>query len=44
MKTFFEIEARDLAHQRALNDKLALEAMVASFEIIERKSERAIYG
>lgn len=44
----FEIEARDLvrmykAHQRALNEKLALEARIASFEIVERK-ERIIYG
>lgn len=44
----FEIEVGDLvrmykAYQRALNDKLALEARVASFEIIERK-ERVVYG
>ena len=44
----FEIEVGDViriykAHQRALNDKLALEAKVASFEIVERK-ERVIYG
>ena len=44
----YEIEVGDLvriykAHQRALNDKLALEARVASFEIIQRK-ERVIYG
>ena len=44
----FEIEVGDVvriykAHQRALNDKLALEARVASFEIIERK-EKVIYG
>ena len=44
----YEIQAGDLvrmykAYQRALNDKLALEARVASFEIIERK-ERVIYG
>lgn len=31
------------AHQRALNDKLALEARIASFEVVERK-ERVIYG
>ena len=44
----YEIEVGDLvriykAHQRALSDKLALEAKVASFEIVERK-ERVIYG
>ena len=44
----YEIEARDIArmfkaHQRALSDKVALEAKVASFEIVERK-ERIIYG
>ena len=44
----YEIQAGDLvrmykAYQRALNDKLALEARVASFEIVERK-ERVIYG
>ena len=44
----YEIQAGDLvrmykAYQRALNDKLALEARVASFEIIQRK-ERVIYG
>ena len=44
----YEIEARDIArmfkaHQRAINDKLALEARVASLEIVERK-ERVIYG
>jgi len=44
----YEIEAQDVArmfkaHQRALNDKLALEAKIASYEIIERK-ERIVYG
>ena len=44
----YEIEARDIsrmfkAHQRALDKLLALEAKIASFEIIERK-ERVIYG
>lgn len=44
----FEIEVGDVvriykAHQRALNDKLVLEARVASFEIVERK-ERVVYG
>ena len=44
----YEIEVGDLvriykAHQRALSDKVALEAKVASFEIVERK-ERVIYG
>ena len=44
----YEIKAGDLVrmykdYQRALNDKLALEARVASFEIIQRK-ERIIYG
>ena len=44
----YEIQAGDLvrmykAYQRVLNDKLALEARVASFEIIQRK-ERVIYG
>ena len=44
----YEIEARDIArmfkaHQRAINAQLALEAKVASFEIVERK-ERVIYG
>ena len=44
----YEIEARDIArmfkaHQRALDKLLALEAKVASFEIVERK-ERVIYG
>ena len=44
----YEIEARDIArmfkaHQRALSDNVALEAKVASFEIVERK-ERVIYG
>ena len=44
----YEIEVGDLvriykAHQRALSDKVALEARVASFEIIERK-EKIIYG
>ena len=44
----YEIEAIDLAriykaHQRVLEEKLALEAKLASFEIIERK-ERVIYG
>ena len=44
----YEIEARDIArmfkaHQRALNTQAALEAKVASFEIVERK-ERVIYG
>lgn len=44
----YEIEVEDLvriykAHQRALNDKLMLEARIASFEIVERK-ERIIYG
>jgi len=44
----YEIEVGDLvriykAHQRALNDKLALEARIAAFEIVERK-ERVIYG
>ena len=44
----YEIEARDIArmfkaHQRATNAQLALEAKVASFEIVERK-ERVIYG
>ena len=44
----YEIEVGDLvriykAHQRALCDKVALEAKVASFEIVERK-ERVIYG
>ena len=31
------------AHQRALSEKVALEAKVASLEIVERK-ERVIYG
>lgn len=44
----YEIEVGDLvrmykAYQRALSDKIALEAKVASFEIVERK-ERVIYG
>ena len=44
----YEIEARDIArtfkaHQRALDKLLALEAKIASFEIIQRK-ERVIYG
>ena len=44
----YEIEVGDLvriykAHQRALSDKVALEAKVASFEIVERK-EMVIYG
>ena len=44
----YEIEARDIArmfkaHQRALDKLLALEAKIASFEIVERK-ERVIYG
>ena len=44
----YEIEVGDLvriykAHQRALSDKVALEAKVASFEIVERK-EKVIYG
>ena len=44
----YEIEARDIArmfkaHQRALDKLLALEAKIASFEIIQRK-ERIIYG
>ena len=44
----FEIEVGDVvriykAHQRALNDKLALEAKIASSEIIQRK-EKVIYG
>ena len=44
----YEIEARDIArmfkaHQRAINVQLALEAKVASFEIIQRK-EKVIYG
>ena len=44
----YEIEARDIArmfkaHQRAINVQLALEAKVASFEIIKRK-EKVIYG
>ena len=44
----YEIEVCDLvriykAHQRALSDKVALEAKIASFEIVERK-ERVIYG
>ena len=38
----YEIEVGDLvriykAHQRVLSDKVALEAKVASFEIVERK-------
>ena len=42
------IETRDLVRlyknlQRALSDKVALEAKVASFEIVERR-ERVIYG
>ena len=44
----YEIEARDIArifkaHERAINVQLALEAKVASLEIVERK-ERVIYG
>ena len=44
----YEIEAQDVArmfkaHQRALNEKLALEAKIAAYEVIERK-ERLIYG
>ena len=44
----YEIEARDIArmfkaHQRALDKLLALEARIASFEIIQRK-ERVIYA
>lgn len=44
----YEIEARDIArmfkaHQRALDKLLALEAKIASFEIVERK-EKVVYG
>jgi hypothetical protein len=44
----YEIEAGDLeriykAHQRALNEKLALEAKVAAFDVSTMK-ERVIYG
>ena len=44
----FEIEVGDVvriykAHKRFLDEKLALEARIASFEIIQRK-EKVIYG
>ena len=44
----YEIEARDIArmfkaHQRALDKLLALEAKIASFEIVERR-EKVVYG